>query len=817
VSLIFLCPADKLLAVDSPHPGAVIYEKMCTECHGKDGQGVDGKYDEPLTGERTLEALIRKIEKTMPEDKEGTCVGEDAKAVASYIYDAFYSVAAQAKLSPPVKDLTRLTISQYRNSIMDLVGRFHNGPGYDRPITAERGLKGFYRGFELPKPEAPKPVERLAEEKQLEELKAAKADEKRIAEATKALKKAIERQKQKQRKEEEEKENKRKRTQFERLETKIAFHFGSDSPDKAKLVASEFNNRWDGSVVANETGIYEFMVKTENGVRLFVNDDVEPLIDGWVSNGPEVREEKKSLYLVGGRAYRLILEHFKFKEQSASVELWWKPPHGAIEIIPEHALRTDRPQAQMIVNTAFPADDRSVGYERGSSISKAWEQATTDAAIATAEHIESRVDRLAGTKSDAPDRGEKLKQFALNFTESAFRHPLTDEQRQLYVEQHFNTSKTADQAVKRVVLFSLKSPQFLYPALPRNEMPDAFDIASRLALNLWDSIPDRKLSQAAASGRLKTRDQIKVEAQRMINDPRAKSKIQGFFHQWLDLEHAENTSKDPKTFPGFNSDVLADLRESLLEFVDQVVWSEKSDYRELLQADYLLLNERLGIFYDQPIKGDAFQRVTFDPKQRAGVVTHPYLLASMAYSRQTSPIHRGVFLTRNIVGMAIKPPPMAVTFDESHFNPSLTMREKITELTRNNSCMSCHSTINPLGFSLENFDAIGRWRTKDNNKPVNAISDFADDDGKTIRLTGPRDIVNYVANNPAGHRAFIRHLFNHLIKQPTPAYGQNIVEKLQQNFAASGCNIQKLLAEIALIDATDGFQFAEKPEPKATP
>jgi hypothetical protein len=303
----------------------------------------------------------------------------------------------------------------------------------------------------------------------------------------------------------------------------------------------------------------------------------------------------------------------------------------------------------------------------------------------------------------------------------------------------------------------------------------------------------------------------------MINDPRAKSKVQGFFHQWLDLEHAENTSKDPKTFPGFNSDVLADLRESLLEFVDQVVWSEKSDYRELLQADYLLLNERLGVFYDQPVKGDAFQRITFDPKQRAGVVTHPYLLASMAYSKQTSPIHRGVFLTRNIVGMAIKPPPMAVTFDESHFNPSLTMREKITELTRNNSCMSCHSTINPLGFSLENFDAIGRWRTKDNNKPVNAISDFADDDGKTIRLTGPRDIVNYVADNPAGHRAFIRHLFNHLIKQPPPAYGQNIIEKLQQNFAASGCNIQKLLAEIAMIDALDGIQFAEKPQSKATP
>jgi hypothetical protein len=469
----------------------------------------------------------------------------------------------------------------------------------------------------------------------------------------------------------------------------------------------------------------------------------------------------------------------------------------------------------MIVNTAFPADDRSVGYERGSSISKAWEQATTEAAVSTAEHIEARLDRLAGTKPGAPDRNEKLKQFANHFAEHAFRRPLSEEQKQLYIENHFINSKSADQAVKRVVLFSLKSPQFLYPALGGNELPDAFNIASRLALSLWDSIPDRNLSQAALSDKLRTRDQIRIEALRMIKDPRAKTKVHGFFYHWLDLEHAENTSKDPKTFPGFNSDVLADLRESLLEFIDQVVWTEKSDYRELLQADYLLLNERLGIFYGQPIKGDAFQRIAFDPKQRAGVVTHPYLLASMAYSRQTSPIHRGVFLTRNIVGMALKPPPMAVTFDESHFNPTLTMREKITELTRNNSCMSCHSTINPLGFSLENFDAIGRWRTKDNNKPVNAISEFADDQGQTIRLTGPRDIVNYVADNPAGHRAFIRHLFNHLIKQPIPAYGQNIIDLLQRNFAASDCNIQKLLVEIALIDAVDGVAFSEKLQPKA--
>ena len=126
------------------------------------------------------------------------------------------------------------------------------------------------------------------------------------------------------------------------------------------------------------------------------------------------------------------------------------------------------------------------------------------------------------------------------------------------------------------------------------------------------------------------------------------------------------------------------------------------------------------------------------------------------------------------------------------------MREKITELTRNNTCMSCHSTINPLGFSLENFDAIGRWRTQDNHKPVNPVSEFADDEGRTVRLTGPRDIVNYVAANSAGHRAFIRQLFNHLVKQQPLAYGPETMETLQRGFVASNFNVQKLIVEIAL-------------------
>lgn len=754
-------------AAVSDHPGAVIYKKLCAECHGDHGQGVADEYDDPLKGEKPLDALARYIERTMPDDDPKRCAGEDAKQVAAYIYDAFYSPEAQARLNPPQRDLSRLTITQFRNSVMDVIARFRMGPGFDRPIGGEPGLKATYRGVELPKP-GEKPVDTTPK-------KGIKA--------------------------------KRPNKTIERIEPVIAFHWGPDSPVKETLEAEQFQNRFEGCVVAGETGIYEFAVKTENGFRLWINDTDEghALIDGWVSAGPQVREEKKSIYLLGGRAYRLVLEHFKFKEKSASLELWWKPPHGVMELLPAKVMRTERPRELMIVNANFPPDDSSGGYARGTTISKGWDQAVTDAAITTAEHVVDNLDELAQTKAGVPDRTEKLRKFAQAFVETVFRRPLSDDLNSLFVDSQFKAAKTPETAVKRVVLLALKSPQFLYPNLreKENEKSDDFDVASRLALTLWDSVPDKRLTQTAAEGKLHTRDQVKAEAARMVADMRAKSKVRGFFYKWLEFERAEGTSKDPKVFPDFTPEMLADLRESLMQFIDQVVWSEKSDYRELLQADYLLLNERLGTFYGKPVKGDEFQRVSFDPKQRAGVVTHPFLLASLAYTKQTSPIHRGVFLTRNIVGMSLKPPMKAVVFEDSHFNPSLTMREKITELTRSGGCMACHRMINPLGFSLENFDAVGRWRTKDNNKPVNAVTDFATDEGKTVHLTGPRDIVNYVANNPSGHRAFIRHLFHHFVKQDPMAYGIPTLDNLQRDFSSGGCNVQKLLVEIAVVASED--------------
>jgi mono/diheme cytochrome c family protein len=790
-------------------PGAKIFQKMCSACHGKNGEGVPDKYDEPLQGNRSVESLAKRIARTMPDDDVGACVGEDAKLVSKYIFEAFYSPAAQARIRPAEIDLARLTVEQYRNSVADLVGRFR--PGFDQPLSKERGLKANYSGFLIETPEPPKP----------EETKPVPVPQAQAGPTSPTSPTGQTPQPQAQPpkpagqtpkpqvKVEEKKKKDRRRVNFNRMDSHVAFSFGEGSPAPEKQMdVQDFSIRWDGSVIAEETGAYEFIIQSENSVRLYVNDTKNMLMDAEVTEG-KMREEKKTIYLLGGRAYPIVLLVNKFREKTASITLKWKPPHGVVETIPQRDLSPQTLRQSMIVSTAFPPDDRSVGYERGTAVSKEWDAATTDAAIEVAEHVVANIVELSGVKPDAPDRIEKLKDFSRRFMETAFRRPLSEGYRKI-VEKQFAAAKTTELALTRVVLFTLKSPSFLYPNFREDRPIDGYDVAARLALALWDSIPDKRLLDAAAAGKLKTREQIAANATRMVADARTKAKLGGFFHHWLDLERAESAQKDARTFPGFDAAALSDLRTSLKIFIDQVVWSDHSDYRELLQADYLLLNKSLGALYGKDIQGDDFQRVAFDPKERAGVITHPYLLAALANSKSTSPIHRGVFLTRNIVGIRLKPPPKAVVFEESKFDPSLTMREKITQLTKSATCQGCHSMINPLGFSLENYDAIGRWRTQDNHKPVDAVNDFSTDDGDIVHLTGARDIANYAANNPNGHRAFIHNLFHHTVKQAVGAYGPDEMEDLRQSFVKSGFNIQKLLAEIATVASAKGLQSANK-------
>lgn len=710
--------------------GAEIYMEHCASCHGDKGQGVADEYDEALVGKKSVASLAKYIHKSMPEDAEDEVVDEDARLVAEYMHAAFYSPEAQSKLKPVRKDLLRLTQHQHRRALADIVANFRWRPN----LGKEQGLKAEYFNKE--------------------------------------------------------KMNDRKGKLLQRVDQKISFDLASNHGIK-DLNPKGFSIFWRGSLLPPETGSYQFRIKTPNGARLWLNhlnNRSEPLIDAWVSSGNQMRESTGSMFLLGGHGTPIELNYISYKENVSSVALEWKPPHGVWQPIPVQFLYTGPSPKVAICTTSFPADDASMGYERGSSISKAWKEAVTRSAIEIASIVFDDIDSLAKTKPGQEDRVQKLQSFCHRFAEHAFARPLSSAQKQTYVDAIFNKSKgDPETAVKRSVMLTLTSPYFLYPSLNRNAegKPDAYTRAARLSLLLWDSLPDKPLYEAAKKNHILQDGSFQQHINRMLEDPRAREKMQRFFFQWLNLAEKDDLTKDSKTFPGFDEATIADLRASFSIFLEQTVWSETSDYRQLFSSPELPLTPRLEKLYD---KG----------ANPAGLLTHPYILTAFSYHKQTSPIHRGVYLSRNILGRFLKPPPKAIEFKDSEFNPDLTMREKVTEITKDNSCMSCHSIINPIGFSLENYDAIGRFRTHERNKPINTVSDYSTEEDEVLKITGPADLAKLAVESPGAHRAFIKHLFHHLVHQPVNSYGFDKMDELHDSFKTENFNIRKLIAQIAV-------------------
>ena len=303
-----------------------------------------------------------------------------------------------------------------------------------------------------------------------------------------------------------------------------------------------------------------------------------------------------------------------------------------------------------------------MGYERGTAISAAWEEATTEGAIEVASYVDEHRDELAGIKKDDSEdaRLAKFREFASRFVERAFRRPIDDEQRSLYIDRQFEAAPNLETALKRVVLLTLKSPRFLYHEV--HEKFDAYDVASRISFALWDSLPDQELLKAAAEGRLSTREQRSPN--RPVGwwaDLRTRAKMLEFFHRWLKVENAPDLAKAPEHFEAFSDAIIADLRTSLDLFLHEIVWEDvQSDFRRLLLDEPLYLNGRLAEFYGADLPPDSpFAPITEGMGERAGLLSHPYLMANFAYTETTSPIHRGVFLVRSVLGQRLRPPPAA--------------------------------------------------------------------------------------------------------------------------------------------------------------
>ena len=760
---VVMAAAAPLYAQATPPSGERIYADVCLRCHGIGGAGTE-HHPDALEGDLSVRQLTELIAETMPEDDPGSLSPQDAEAVAAYVHGAFYSSIARARNRPARIELTRLTVRQHRLSLTDLIGNFMgpSDPG------EERGLRGEYFNTRQPG---------------------------------------------------------RRKAAAKRTDALVDFDFGSEAPVEEIEDPGAFSISWRGSIIAPDTGEYEFIVRTEHAARLWINDDRTSLIDAWVKSGDQ-NEYRASRYLLGGRAYPVKLEFSKAKQgvddskkqktqpppAPATIRLNWQRPGGIVEPIARERLTPESVAESFICAQSFPPDDRSYGWERGVTVSEAWDQAVTQSAIAAADFVASRLAKIADLPESNSRRAEALRVFSKRFVERAFRRPLSDELVRMYVDRPFEDVENPDAAVRRVVLMALKSPRFLFREV--GDAPDAYDVASRLSFGLWDSLPDRRLRDAAASRELNNEEQVRRQAIRMLADSRAKTKLLSFLRTWLRVDAGADLSKDPQKFPEFDATAIADLRTSLDLFLNEIVSSEGSSYRDLLLDDRIYLNQRLARLYEGPAVSDAgFEKIRIDGGSRAGVLTHPYVMAHFAHHRESSPIHRGVFLARGVLGKLLRPPPQAITPLPAELHPDLTTRQRVAEQTKAAECMACHTIINPLGFTLERFDAIGKYRESDNGKPVDDTAIYPLPTGDELTLSGARALAEFLADNEECHAAFIEQLFHHLVQQPVGAYGPEMQVRLRRKFAEHDLNIRALAVEIMTATALVGREDAVPASP----
>ena len=276
----------------------------------------------------------------------------------------------------------------------------------------------------------------------------------------------------------------------------------------------------------------------------------------------------------------------------------------------------------------------------------------------------------------------------------------------------------------------LASPKFLFRFEfdPPDAAPgDAYllgdlELASRLSFFLWSSIPDEPLLAAAERGELRRPGGLERQVRRMLADPRAAALVDNFAGQWLYLRNLQHIVPEPRRFRNFDNNLRrAFRRETELLFASIV--AEDRSVLELLDADYTFVNERLARHYGIPgVRGSHFRRVAVTDEHRRGLLGHGSILTVTSYANRTSPVLRGKWVLENLLGAPPPPPPADVPDlpEEDGSGPGLTMRERLAAHRANPVCASCHATMDPIGFGLENFDAVGAWRQSENGAPIDA-------------------------------------------------------------------------------------------------
>ncbi|QEG39574.1 DUF1592 domain-containing protein [Roseimaritima ulvae] len=349
---------------------------------------------------------------------------------------------------------------------------------------------------------------------------------------------------------------------------------------------------------------------------------------------------------------------------------------------------------------------------------------------ASAAALKARERLLVVTPDDQHSESDAATEIIRNFARRAWRRPVSDSEVARLLELYdaarsHGASFVA--AVHQPLKAILVSPNFLFVVESESaeggvQKLTQHQLATRLALFLWSSVPDERLLKRADDGLLQTDEQVLAETRRMLADPKARALGENFGMQWLGMTHfLSSTRPDREVFPEFAEPLAEDLYEEAIRTVAGVFREDRS-IMELMDADYVYVNGRLAAHYGFDLPADApWQRLTTDDRRRGGVITLGAVLMNTSYPRRTSPVLRGRWILEEVLGGKVPPPPPGVpALEAAEASEAATLRERLEIHRQNPSCASCHNRMDPLGFGLENFDALGRWRTEDQGHAIDA-------------------------------------------------------------------------------------------------
>lgn len=359
---------------------------------------------------------------------------------------------------------------------------------------------------------------------------------------------------------------------------------------------------------------------------------------------------------------------------------------------------------------------------------------------------------------------------------------------------------SVERAMQLTVQALLVSPSFLFrveedpPAGKIRDLND-FELATRLSYFLWSSLPDDELYRAAASGELHTEEQLVAAARRMLADPKSQALIENVSGQWLQLRNLENFLPDKKRFPEFDPALRKAIRLETELFFQYIVREDRS-VLEFLDADYTFVNERLAKHYGlSDVKGDEFRKVSVDRQQRGGLLGQASILSVTSNPTRTSPVKRGKWILENLFAAPPPPPPPNVPELEDNKNKQLvgTLRQRMEQHRAKPSCAACHQLMDPLGFGLENYNAIGVWRTEDGKEPIDPSGELPD--GKTFR--GPAELkVVLMARQEEFRRCLAEKLLTYALGRGLEYYDACAVQRISRECAAHDNRFSVLITEI---------------------